>query len=192
MSTLRFISTIMETGPSSLSCLNVSEEALVGLDFADILGVLWPLKLKRQVIGKAMQSANLLVVLECLKFVRTALLRLQALLVALSGDKDARELSKRLSSEFAQLIPDLQVIVALRSKFDLAVRSRGHDLVYHALHLVLQDYATVLPNQIRMSSFDWMKLTPEPTMFLNITPVVQRKTLSCLCTILRICTVSAY
>lgn len=191
ISTLRFVSNLIENGPSPLLCLQGFRESLEdNTDLTQAFAALCPIKLKRQTLGKAMQSDNPVVVLECVKFIRSVLGRFHSLVTSLSEDQKAESFVSRLSTEFAQFLPEVQVILAVRSKYDLSSGPKGTHLVCHGLHVVLQNYSEILPQQIRRSSFDWMKLLPAPAELLKASPLVQRRVVSCLFSILQVCAVS--
>ena len=59
-----------------------------------------------------------------------------------------------------------------------------------ALHLLLDKYTVIFPDQVRESSFDWMKLLPKSDDFFNAPIFFQRKVLQCIGRLVRTCSVS--
>lgn len=190
LSTLSFVNTLMKNGPTPLSCLTKSFPDLKSAKPEDVLHAIFPSKLNRSSLGKALQSSNPLVCLECLKIVRTALLRFKLLCTEILGDTKCQETVSRWTSVFAQWMPDIQVLLAMRSKYIPLGNSRGNALLLQGLHQVLELYAKVLPSVVQSSSFDWMKLLPAIDSFGTLQPLVQRRLLLCLRTLLGTCQVS--
>ncbi len=189
LSMLRFVTMLIETGPSPAACLQQPLETLLDSDKSEILATLWPLKLQRQTIGKALQSGNSLVVLECIKCIRSSLERFQTLINAMPKNEETVPRTTMLASAFAQLLPDVQLILAVRTKYEVSSESKATSLICHGLHLILEGYARILPEQIRVSTFDWVKLLPESTILLSSTLLVQRRIVSCMHTIFMNCDV---
>lgn len=186
MSILRFVTDLLERGPPPSSCFDTDLEAYAkkpSTSTDDFLATIWPLKWKRQVLGKAMQSENSLVVMECVKFVMGALSRFTLLQTALNNDSA----TEAIRIQFLCFLPDLQVILAVRQKQGLCHDIKGATLVGNTIHILLEEYTKSFPDQISVSTFDWMKLIPAPDEFWKVPMFIQRRVLRCLCAILRVC-----
>lgn len=88
-------------------------------------------------------------------------------------------------------LPDLQAIVALRSKFDPFSSSQmmdekgssklSHFIVVMCMCEVLDMYLYLQHQSIVSANFDWIKLLPDsPDQFLDANPVLQRRLLKTL------------
>ena len=191
MSTLRFLGVLIHQGPSPCDCFaNLELTANAETSTTDLLAAIWPSKLKRQAVTKAMQSENPLVVLECVKFLLGTIERFGTLDQSLPDEISSPALQGSVRSEVVSLLPDLQVILAVRSKKDISPDSKGGSMIYFALHLLLERYTLNFPAQVSESSFDWMKLIPQSHEFLKAPSFVQQTMLRCLGSIVRACSVS--
>lgn len=192
MSVIRFAAMLMSNGPPPVACLEQPIEALLEANTSDVLATLWPLKLQRQSVGKAMQSGHSFVVLECIKCIHISLKRYHSIAKLMSNNAKSALLIDTLASAFSLFLPDVQLILAARVNYDPLSNAKGANLVCHALHLLLEDYSMILPNLIVKSSFDWMKLIPEPKRLLSASFLVQRRIISCLHSILKCCAIRMY
>ena len=192
ISTLRFVAVLMQQGPSPGDCFlgDLDIMAIEETPATDLLNAIWPLKLKRQTIVRAIQSGNQLVVLECVKFLVAAINRFVVLESFLANEVSSAAVRKSIRSEYVSLLPDLQVLLAVRSKPDISSGPKGDTLAAFALHLLLDKYTVIFPEQVRESSFDWMKVLPKSDDLLNAPIFFQRKVLQCLGRLVRTCTVS--
>lgn len=190
VSQLGFVSNILRNGPCPCDCLpsNIIDDG--DRDLAEVLLVVVPLKLKQQPIAKALQNGNPLVVLESLKLIKVALEKFGILK---SKEIRLRRQTEQLSSMMAKWLPDLQIILSVRTRFDpFATRNKPNALISHCLYSVLESFASVLPSSVRNAKFDWMKLLPGAPNFLKASPLVQRRVLRSLKRIIETCTVRRY
>ena len=192
ISTLRFLAVLMEQGPTPRDCLfgDLDIMAIEEKPPTDLLNAIWPLKLKRQAIVRAMQSGNQLVLLECVKFLVCALARFVSLESFLAHIPSSVVLKKAIRSAYVSLLPDLQVVLAVRSTQGISSDDKGGAMTAFALHLLLDKYTVIFPDQVRESSFDWMKLLPKSDDFFNAPIFFQRKVLLCIGRLVRTCSVS--
>lgn len=190
VSHLNIVSLLLRKGPSPLACLPPAQQEEIDID--EVLLMILPAKLRRHPMGKAMQSGNALVVLECLKLVKFALDRFQLLKrEILQQPQQSEHRVDRLSAAFAQWLPDLQILLAVRSRFDAFSGSKSNILISDCLYRVLESFSLVLPTVIRETSFDWMKLLPSAEKFFQAVPLVQRRVLKTLQLIIKTCKVNA-
>lgn len=184
LSIMRFVSMLIDMGPSAFACLDCPVEAIFEKEIKDILPVFWPLKLYRQSFGRAMQSGNNLVFLECIKCVHNSLKRFHSLLMALPKEGKTETFTSNLVAEYTQLLPDVQLLLAVRAKYDTSSNETATNLVCQGIHVLLEEYAKILPDSIQKTNFDWMKLLGEPKVFLSSPKLVQRRIACCLHSIL--------
>eukprot|EP00934_Nitzschia_sp_Nitz4_P000527 Nitzschia sp. Nitz4//scaffold3_size479765//151860//159289//NITZ4_000065-RA/size479765-augustus-gene-0.16-mRNA-1//1//CDS//3329550653//527//frame0 len=179
LSTLSFVNKVLKHGPTAHECLNAAKSQGVPLDHEMTLLTVVPAKMRRHALSKAIQNSNPLVVLESLKTIRVLLNRFQ-LLIAAWGGKSTDEYVEELTSSLSQCIPDLQVLLTIRTKFDAFGESQGNILVCHGLYTLLEAYATVIPVVVHTSSFDWMKLLPDSATLSGADPLIQQRLLASL------------
>jgi hypothetical protein len=190
ISHLNFVSSLIREGPSPFDCLSGPIEPSVD----EALLTLFPLKLKKQPLSKALQIGNSLVVLECLKFMLAAIERFR--LFCREGTHQRKwtdEYVETLSGAFLQWLPDLQIVLSLRSRLDpFSHNNKANALVNECLFRVLGSYASVLPSSVREIKFDWMKLLPvTAAIFFKAAVLVQERVLSSLELIMQVREVSA-
>jgi len=192
ISTLRFLNVLMKDGPSPHDCLVGDNEILAKAETSaiDLLSTSWPLKLKRQALARALQSGNPLVILETVKFLNVSISRFIALEDLIPGSFSSASVQNSVRSEFISLLPDLQLILAVRSKQDIRSHSAEGAMVSCTLNILLEQYAEIFPEEVGESSFDWMKLLPEWHDFSRAPCFVQRNLLRCLGRIISLCSVS--
>jgi hypothetical protein len=161
ISHVRFIAMVMQNGPTALTCIPTIHEQGKEATVNEIFSTLFPAKLNKQKLSKAIQVGNALVVLECLKLIITALHRFGSMLKASSKTHQwSSAFSDQLATGFLQKLPDLQVLLTLRTRFDAFAQAKGSALVNECLFRVFDSYATTLPESVKSSKFDWMKLLP--------------------------------
>jgi hypothetical protein len=192
ISNINFVSTLIREGPSPLACIppNNDQDTEVAMD--DMFLTIVPLKLRRHPIAKALQSGNPLVVLECLKLIARALERFD--LLKSEGIKKkqwSQDYVDQLSTAFAQWLPDLQIVLTVRTRFDGFSRNKVNMLISNALYLVVESFCLVLPSLVRDASFDWMKLLPNSEQFSRATPIIQRRVLKSLKLIIDVCKIKS-
>jgi hypothetical protein len=180
ISHVRFISMVLRNGPTALTCIPTTHEQGKEASVNEILSTLFPAKLNKQKLSKAIQVGNALVVLECLKLIITALHRFGSMLKATSKTHQwSSAVVDQLATAFLQKLPDLQVLLTLRTRFDAFSQAKGSALVNECLFRVFDSYAMTLPESIISSRFDWMKLLPTSAdAFSKASRMVQERALS--------------
>ncbi|VEU34047.1 unnamed protein product [Pseudo-nitzschia multistriata] len=113
-----FITLLLSQGPSARICLS-SKIGGRPILVDDVLPVLFPMKLKGQFFAKSLNNGNHLVRLECFKMIIVILNRFQSLREeGTTMYKWDKRFIERLREATFQWLPDLQILLSLRSRFD--------------------------------------------------------------------------
>ena len=183
-----FIVDILRKGPSPSTCIS----SMIGrrnLSIRDSLSVLLPIKLKGQFLAKALQNGNNLVRMESFKIILIILKRFRSL--RLEGKyryKWDEGFIKILTLATFQWLPDLQILLSLRSHFDTMSGNRSGAILSGYLFQVIEAYMITLPSLVTRVSFDWMKILPgTASEFNQALPFLQVRILKCLHTIIKSC-----
>jgi hypothetical protein len=143
------------------------------------LPFLMPTGLTKSNLGKAIQSSNALFVTQTLKLIMAILERAHA---CMEQFRSETEFTDALAFALLKKLPDVQALLAVRSKFDPFSESHasssssllGYSIVTIHLFQVICLYAKVLPRQLQAIKFDWTKLLPEdPNVFLRSNKALQ-------------------
>jgi hypothetical protein len=171
ITSMGFVAALQRRGPRPISCVPWVNQTM---ENDDILLSVLPAKFQRSQIGRSLQSRNELVVFESLKLVKSSLERFDSLRSDLRRTKiwDDTRLDA-LTSSFSKWIPDLQLILALRSKFDACSRSKSNILINDFIFRLLEAFAQILPSTMNDTKFDWMKLLPSAKKFSGASPLIQ-------------------
>jgi hypothetical protein len=188
ISQLNFVSLMMRNGPSPMECLPRNEIEKKEPDVEMLLSVLFPARLKKSPLSKALQTGNSLIVLECLKLIITAVQRFDILKSAGTNDwKWNDEYVDSVSRTFLSWLPDLQILLKVRSRFDAFSVNKANVLVNDCLCRLLDTYTRVLPFSMIEAKFDWMKLLPSSAdIFSKAATVVQERILGSLESVLQV------
>lgn len=175
----KLVSSLMRLGPSPIKCLSHTQRYTKTKNIDDILVSIFPIKFKRQTLAKSIQSGNPLIVFECLKLIRVALERFRLLRSRSSEELGwSNKFNSSLSSAFAQCLPDLQILLTIRNKFDAFSTNKANIMINHCLNRVLDFFSDVFPSLINEAKFDWIKLIPgTSSQFLNSSPLIQKSVL---------------
>lgn len=175
----KLVSSLMRQGPSPIKCLSHTQKYAKTKNIDDILVSIFPIKFKRQTLAKSIQSGNPLIVFECLKLIRVALERFRLLRSRSSEELGwSNDFDGSLSSAFAQCLPDLQILLTIRNKFDAFSTNKANVMINHCLNRVLDSFSDVFPSLIHEAKFDWMKIIPgTSSQFLNSSPLIQKSVL---------------
>eukprot|EP00978_Attheya_sp_CCMP212_P014782 scaffold37822_cov55-Attheya_sp.AAC.3 len=143
------------------------------------LPFLMPTGLTKSNLGKAIQSSNALFVTQTLKLIMAILERAHT---CMEQFRSENEFTESLAFALLKKLPDIQALLAVRSKFDPFSESHssssssllGYSIVTIHLFQVICLYAKVLPRQLQAIKFDWTKLLPEdPNVFLRSNKALQ-------------------
>jgi len=183
-----FIALLLSKGPSPIACVS-STAGKRKICIRDILSILFPIKLKGQFLARSLQNGNNLVRLESFKMIMIILKRFRSL--RLEGGRRYKwdeGFIKMLTLATFQWLPDLQILLSLRSRFDGISGSRCGSILSGYLFRVIEDYIITLPSLVRRVNFDWMKLLPcNASKFNQALPFLQVRILSCLQIIIKSC-----
>jgi hypothetical protein len=188
ISQLNFVSLMMRNGPSPMECLPLNEIEKKEPDMEMLLSVLFPARLKKSPLSKALQTGSSLIVLECLKLIITAVRRFNILKSAGTNYwKWNDEYVDSVSRTFLAWLPDLQILLKVRSRFDAFSVNKANVLVNDCLCRLLDTYTRVLPFSMMETKFDWMKLLPSSAdSFSKAATVVQERILGSLELVLQV------
>ncbi len=183
-----FISDLFREGPSPLASIPfmLGRETIC---VRDISSVLLPIKLKGQFLAKALQNGNNLVRIESFKLIMIILKRFASLRAEGKYRYNWNEqVINMLTLSTFQCLPDLKILLSLRSRIDAMSGSRCRAILSGYLFQVIEAYITTLPSVIERASFDWMKLLPSKASGFNQTlPFLQVRMLKCLHMVIKSC-----
>ena len=187
---MRFLSQLLREGPELSQCLR-----LKGTSVDAILPVILPTGLKKNVLSKALQSRNGIIVSEALKGLHCVLQRLasakQPLWDAAPTDGASDNIWERLAAKVTTALPDIQVVLSTLSRFDLDGDDRASPIVCGYLAQTLQSYASTLPTVLQTVKFDWIKLLPSTAAsFRRLSLILQLRLLRTLERLLKLTNVS--
>ncbi len=183
LSTFSLISYMLKNGPSENAAREMKVKNDAGKMVYDLLVTnVIPRALTKNILTKAIQSSNPFMAIQALKLVAVILDRFKKCVDKIHGSKMKHEY---LAEKFAQRMPDLQIILAIRSKFepneaklDDNPKFHHHNFVTMNLCIVLQLYSSVFPNAFRTGQFDWTKLLSKSTeSFLSLPLSLQHRIL---------------
>ena len=183
-----FIADLLSEGPPPLTCVS----SMLGREnvcIRDILSISLPIKLKGQFLAKALQNGNNLVRIESFKLILIILKRFTSLKWEAKNRYNWDEgIVKMLTLATFQCLPDLKVLLSLRSRFEAKSGNRCGALLSGYLFQVIEAYITTLPSLTDRVSFDWMKLLPsKASEFNQALPFLQVRILKCLQIIIKSC-----
>ena len=183
-----FISDLLSKGPSPDVCIS-SMQGRQNISIRDILSILLPIKLKGQFLARALQSGNNLVRMESFKLILIILRRFRSLRFKAQSQYEWDEgFIRMLTLATVQWLPDLQILLSLRSRFDGLSGDRSGAVLSGYLFQVIESYVTTLPSLVDRVTFDWMKLLPsKASEFHQALPFLQVRILACLYTIIKSC-----
>lgn len=181
LSKYSLISFVLQNGPDvGIRDGNRIEEGDEKKAYDFIVGNIMPRALTKNILTKAIQSPNPFMTAEALKLLLAILGRFEKLKndAFISGDVNER-IFRHLAKKLALRIPDLQVILSIRSKFDLNVDVQKienrlyvhHNFVTFNLCKTLKMYACLFPEAFRNVKFDWIKLLSDSSKTFLLTPL---------------------
>ena len=134
-----------------------------------------PTNLKKNVLSKAVQSPNALVVSETLKLICALIDRYRVLVGEMANENE--QYTKLLSKAFVRRLPDLQVLFRLQSRLIRLPRMKIQKASTSMTGLVckvLDAYVSFLPDTLSARQIRSIKLLPEnATAFCPLTFVLQ-------------------
>ena len=148
-----------------------------------------PRGLTKNILTKALQNSNPLLLLGCLKVIRAVMNRLDCFINDVSAMVGGQSLVKKCVNILIKRLPDLQVLLSVRSKFDpfrLNENSKqvANSVVTMNFCEVLRRYASVFTTVISSLQFDWIKFLPEnATVFCSAEMGLQNRLLTTLTSI---------
>jgi len=186
LSAIAFVSNVLMDGPSISDCIARADSSSIRSDQA--MHCTLPTSVSKAFLTKAIQNQNSLLVAETLRLISDILKR-----------ADKRRSLLVITDALQKRLPDLQILLSLRSRFDPFVLATNKDdlddeseseddedgqatallakeeVVTLRLCEVLQLYAQILPSTaIRSVKFDWAKLFPDDVAsFFSVSPTVQ-------------------
>ena len=147
----------------------------LGVPRAELVGIL-------SVLARSIQTENSLVRLESFKLMITIIERFRTLLI--EGPRRYRwsdAFLDEISAAMAQSLPDFQIILAMRIRLGGTSSGKRNAILTDFLFRVIECYIMAMPNLVKKSSFDWMKLLPDTADLFNTSlPIVQMRMLNCL------------
>ncbi len=200
LSYLAFMSYLIKNAPSVWSCLSSSQKQtkIIPSKVDQLLCYVLPKSISKNMFTKALNNTNVMLVMEGLKLLISGLKRAKDFVLSFQKQQQQSENEFYNENDFGILsnfteglcrkLPDLQTIVALRSKFDPYVsedESKREQLANFIVGMsvceVLDLYASFLPQSIDSINFDWMKLLPDShDCFFMANPILQRRLLQTL------------
>jgi hypothetical protein len=175
LSKLSFLSFTLKMGPT-MELLHDGElyEDDQKKDSERIIAAIIPRALTKNILTKGIQSANPLLVIETLKLLSVILRRCRILVESIPLHEKQLFVREKIANA---KIPDLQVILGTRSKFE-AYHHPNKDqyawqqiLVTMAICDVIKLYARECPQVFINLQFDWLKLLPVSTSSFHTVPV---------------------
>jgi hypothetical protein len=169
VSRIGFVITVLREGPPLSECLagihsSVSED--------DLLATLIPIKLKGQILAKALQKGNSIVKMECFKLVVAIVERCNDV----KRDKNSMlpcraEIAAILSTCMTDVIPDSQFLLSFHGKFE---KKSVPGALLMTQYLQSLDAVVTLSRDLNQDSFDATKLLPlDAAEFNGFVPRVQ-------------------
>lgn len=145
-----------------------------------------PRGLTKNILTKALQSSNALLLLECLKTIGAIMKRIECFMSDFQDCIGGKSLIEKCRNIICKKLPDLQVLLAVRSKFDSfrvneASSQIANSIVTMSFCEILQRYASIFKNNISSLQFDWIKFLPESaSLFCSAELGLQNRLLSTL------------
>ncbi|CAB9505999.1 Sulfite exporter TauE/SafE [Seminavis robusta] len=165
---LRFVCQLLREGPVPLGDDddNNNQERTQ----QEMLRLILPMGMTRQVFTRAIQGKNDLCVAETIKCLLCILERLQVVQVALSAKAiDSSELTKQVIAQ----LPDVKAILPSISRYDLdGGFARAAPIIRGHLCQLLLSVATIHPGFLSEVKFDWMKMLPSNASNFRRLPLV--------------------
>lgn len=144
-----------------------------------LISYILPKGLTKNVLSKTLQNSNGLLTMECLKTIDSILNRLRSFMEVANS-----ELSADCSKLIFRRLPDLQVFLSVRAKFDPFVHKEKVKVataVTISICSLIQNYTSLFLNTLSNLQFDWMKLLPEKTAtFCSASLILQSRLLKTL------------
>ena len=145
-----------------------------------------PRALTKNVLTKGIQSSNPLLVSEALILLSSLLRRFSAIVKNIPSGEKREYAAERLLLK----MPDLQVLLGVRSKFDphghetSSQHARHHNFVTMGICEALCLYAHNFPTSFRIVQFEWIKLLSDSTTAFLLAPLsLQHRILTTMLTI---------
>ena len=183
LSKISLLCLMLDNGPITNEGPSMDNQITVNSTLASII----PKSLSKNILTKALQSQNAILVSEVLKLIMVILLRYQR--VVKHYDIDADD-TKVLVEKISGKLPDLQILLALRSRFDpfckiLEVNSVRNQLSSNEVIMIhlcetIERYSIVCPAIVRDVQYDWIKFLNDSTSFLRVPRCVQYRILTLL------------
>eukprot|EP00980_Cylindrotheca_fusiformis_P009346 scaffold2047_cov129-Cylindrotheca_fusiformis.AAC.25 len=148
VSSVHFVSSLIRRGPSPATCLATTPYTTGNPE--DVLLTLFPIQFKRQALARGLQSGNSLIVLESLKLLSAVINRFELLKAEGSEQmKWSDDYISILSDELTRWLPDMQILLKVKARFDAFSGKLDYAMLNHCLHRTIERFATVLPTLIR-------------------------------------------
>lgn len=179
LSIISLLSLMLENGP--IPDQDDSKENQ--MDTNGIIANIIPKSLSKNILTKTLQSNNSLLVSSSMKLIIDIFLRYQCVIKFYKiGEDEMKVLVQKINGR----LPDLQILLALRSRFDpfsknsLRNTVSSHEIVTLHLCEIIEMYSEFFPALVRDLQYDWIKFLPDFTSFLQVSRCVQYRILKCL------------
>ena len=165
IASVSLVAQLQNQGPAAISSLPSVEQ---GMQNDDVLLSVVPVKYQRNQIGRALQSANSLVVFQCLRILKSSLERFDSLRSELCrANRWNHSRLGCLTTAFSNWMPDIQLLLALRSKFNARIHQKAHVLIHDCIFRIFETLSAVLPSMLNETKLNWMKILPEKNQFIK-------------------------
>jgi hypothetical protein len=138
-----------------------------------------PKALTKNILTKAIQSSNLFLLSETLKLVIAVIKRAQNFL----SSHQKLGLQNDMKGWLLRRLPDLQVVLSARSRYDPFIKERSssnmsRNLLTMLFYEVLISYSSTFQSTITSIQFDWVKILPDSSdAFLSSPKSLQYRSL---------------
>ncbi len=184
ISSYAFVTHLIEKGPIVLC------ENMIDLNAENLVLQIVPRGFTKNILTKTLQTSNSVLVVECLKCMSAIIKRLNKHIAHVRAFSESRDTIEKLVNAVCKRLPDLQVLLSLRSKFDPFCDnqlSKPHANMIVSMHFcdVLQLYASTFTSTISSLPFDWTKLLPDDCLkgFCSVESCLQIRLLTTLASI---------
>jgi len=152
-----------------------------------LISHIMPTKLTKNILSKALQSTNSLLVCESLKLIISILERCRLILETIPSHSQNVVWNEIISDTLQKRLPDVQVLLSVRSKYDPFSNKEAsqqppsmliNSILTGFVSNVMQLYTSMFSVALLSVQFDWLKLLPEKhEAFFSVNRGLQHKVL---------------
>ncbi len=139
---------------------NYQDSVVTDASTAKAVMSILPKSLTKNVLTKTLQSSNAFLIVECLKTVAAILKRLSNLILAIESNE---KMIENCTKMIFRRLPDLQVFLSTRAKFDPFAQNYLDKLANVAtvcIWNIIEKYTAIFLSTLSSLQFDWIKLLP--------------------------------